>query len=142
MLKRTIILAVAAFAIGSAALAQSPQIAPQNSPLKPSPVKRSIISKTELPNSNYEVTTAVVEVAPGFKAPRHIHPGTVTAYVIDGACWFAPDGQPEKTYSAGEAFTLPDHAIHAEGAATADKPCKMYAVYVLEKGQPLVIPVK
>jgi quercetin dioxygenase-like cupin family protein len=137
--KRSIVLAIAALAICGAALAQSP---PQNPPLTPSPVKRNIISKTELPNSNYEVTTAVVEVAPGFKAPRHIHPGTVTAYVIDGACWFAPDGQPEKTYMAGEAFTLPDHAIHAEGAATADKPCKMYVVYVLEKGQPLAIPVK
>jgi quercetin dioxygenase-like cupin family protein len=142
MLRTSVILAAALMLSGGVALAQSPQTAPPNPPLTPSPVKRNIISKAELPNSNYEVTTAVVEMAPGFKAPRHIHPGTVTAYVIDGACWFAPDGQPEKTYSAGEAFVLPDHAIHAEGAATADKPCKMYAVYVLEKGQPLVIPVK
>ncbi len=136
---RTILVLAAALAIGGTALAESP---PPNPPLTPSPVKRNIISKAELPNSNYQVTTAVVEVAPGFKAPRHIHPGTVTAYVIEGACWFAVDGQPEKTYTAGEAGSLPDHAIHAEGAATADKSCKMYAVYVLEKGQPLVIPVK
>ena len=43
-------------------------------PLTLSPVKRTIISKTEVPNSNYEMTTAIVEVAPGFKAPRHIIP--------------------------------------------------------------------
>lgn len=142
MFRKAIIFA-AALLIGGAALAQSPQQnPPEHPPLTPSPVKRSIISKAELPNSNYEVTTAIVEVAPGFKAPRHLHPGTVTAYVIDGACWFALDGQPEKVYGPGEAFALPDHAIHAEGAATADKPCKMYAVYVLEKGSPLAVPVK
>jgi quercetin dioxygenase-like cupin family protein len=138
MLRTSIIVAVAGLAIGGLALAQTPQ----NPPLTPSPVKRNVISQAELPNSNYTVTTAVVDIAPGFKAPRHIHPGVVTAYVIDGACWFAPDGGPEKIYTAGEAIELPDHAIHAEGAATSDKPCKMYVVYVLEKGQPLVIPVK
>ena len=141
MFRKAIILA-AALIVGGAALAQDPKTTPPNPPLTPSPVKRNIISKTELPNSNYEMTTAVVEVAPGFKAPRHIHPGLVTAYVIEGACWFAPDGQAEKVYEAGQTIELPDHAIHAEGAATADKPCKMYAVYVLEKGSPLAVPVK
>ena len=139
MLKKSVIAALIALAFGGAALAQSP---PQNPPVSPSPIKRNVIGKTELPNSNYEITTAVVEIAPGFKAPRHIHPGIVTAHVIEGACWFAPDGKPEKIYAAGESIELPDHAIHAEGAATSDKPCKMYVVYVLEKGQPLVVPVK
>ena len=125
----------------SCALALAEEL-PKNPPLTPSPVKRTIISKTEVPNSNSEMTTAIVEVAPGFKAPRHIHPGLVTAYVIDGACWFAPDGQPEKVYHAGETIELPERAIHAEGAATADAPCKMYAVYVLDKGAPLAVPVK
>ena len=143
MFKKSIILAVVVLTTGVAALAQSPpQHPPPNPPLTPSPVKRNIISKAELPNSNYEITTAVVEVAPGFKAPRHIHPGIVTAYVIEGECWFALDGGPEKIYAPGQSIELPDHAIHAEGAATADKPCKMYVAYVLEKGQPLAIPVK
>ena len=139
MLGKSVILGAAALTLCGAALAQSP---PPNPPLTLSPIKRSIISKSELPNSNYEVTTAVVEVAPGFKAPRQLHPGTVAAYVIADACWFAMDGQPEKIYSAGEALEVADHAVHAEGAATADQPCKMYAVYVLEKGQPLVVPIK
>ena len=143
MLGKAILAAtLASFALGGAAFAQDSKTPPQNPPLTPSPVKRNVISKTEVPNTNVEMTTAIVEVAPGFRAPRHIHPGLVTAYVIEGACWFAPDGQPEKTYEAGQTVELPDRAIHAEGAATSDKPCKMYAVYVLEKGQPLVVPIK
>jgi quercetin dioxygenase-like cupin family protein len=133
---RTAIIFAAMLALGGAALAED---VPKNPPLTPSPVKRNIISKVELPNANYEMTTAIVEVAPGFKAPRHLHPGLVTAYVIEGACWFAPDGQPEKIYQPGETIELGDHAVHAEGA-TADKPCKMYVAYVLEKGAPLAVP--
>ncbi len=138
MLKKAIILAIAALAIGSAALAQNP---PQNPPLTPSPIKRTIIGKIDVPGSNYEVVSALVEIAPGFKAPRHIHPGIVDAQIIDGEFWLALDGQPEKTFTAGQSLEVPDRAIHAEGAV-GDKPCKFFAVYVLEKGQPLVIPVK
>jgi len=85
MLGKITILA-ATLALGGAALAQDAKTPPANPPLTPSPVKRNVISKTEVPNTNLEMTTAIVEVAPGFRAPRHIHPGLVTAYVIDGAC--------------------------------------------------------
>lgn len=142
MLRKSIILAVAALTIGGVALAQSPQQnPPANPPLSPSPIKRSIIGKVEVPNSNYEVTTAMVEIAPGFKVPRHVHPGIVDATVIEGEFWLAIDGQPERTLTAGQSLEVPDHAIHAEGAV-GDKPCKLFAVYILEKGQPLVLPTK
>jgi quercetin dioxygenase-like cupin family protein len=139
MLKKSIIHMLAVLAIGGAALAQSP---PQNPPLSPSPMKRTVIAKVAaVPNSNYEVTTAMVEIAPGFKAPRHLHPGIVDAYVIEGEFWLAIDGQPEKTFTASQSLEVPDHAIHAEGAV-GDKPSKLFAIYVLEKGQPMVVPVK
>jgi len=138
MLTKSIILALTALAIGGAALAQNP---PANPPLSPSPMKRNILGKVEVPNSNYEVTTAMVEIAGGFKAPRHSHPGIVDATVVEGEFWIAIDGQPEKTYAAGQSFEVPDRAIHAEGAI-GDKPCKLFVAYVLEKGQPLVIPAK
>ena len=47
----------------------------------------------------------------------------------------------EKTFAAGQSFEIPDHAIHAEGAI-GDKPCKLFVAYILEKGQPMVIPAK
>jgi quercetin dioxygenase-like cupin family protein len=138
LLRKSIILAIIGLVIGGAGLAQNP---PANPPLSPSPMKRNILGKVEVPSSNYEVTTAMVEIAAGFKAPRHSHPGIVDATVAEGQFWLAIDGQPEKTFAAGQSFEIPDHAIHAEGAI-GDKPCKLFVAYILEKGQPMVIPAK
>ena len=62
------------------------------------------------------------------------------AQVVEGEFWFALDGQPEKIFKAGEALTVPDRAIHNEGAT--DKGVKLNAVYVVEKGKPLASPAQ
>jgi quercetin dioxygenase-like cupin family protein len=135
MLKKSIIIAtLAALALGSAAIAQQP-------PVSPSPIKRTPIGKTEVPGANYEVISATVEIAPGFKAGRHFHPGIVQAQVLDGEFMLAIDGQAEKIFTAGQSLEVPLKAIHYEGAVGA-KPAKLIAVYMVEKGQPLVNPVK
>ncbi len=113
----------------------------QNPPVSPSPVKRTIISRVDVPGSNYEVITAILEVAPGFKAGKHIHPGIASGYVTEGQFWLAIEGQPEKILNPGEGQAVPDRAVHNEGAV-GDKPLKAIVTYVVEKGQPLVIPVK
>jgi quercetin dioxygenase-like cupin family protein len=110
----------------------------QQAPVQPSPVKRTILQRADVPGTNLELIYAAVEIAPGFKAGRHFHPGVVMAQVVEGEFWFAPDGQPEKILKAGEALTVPDRAIHNEGAT--DKGVKLSAVYVLEKGKPLASP--
>ncbi|MGI8525252.1 MAG: cupin domain-containing protein [Pseudolabrys sp.] len=136
MLKKSLIVAaLAAFALGGAVYAQ------QNPPVSPSPVKRTIVGKAEVPNSNYEVVTAVVEIAPGFKAGRHFHPGIVFYQVTEGEFWIMHDGEAEKVVKAGEQSMIPMKMIHNEGA-TGDKPMKLIATYVVEKSQPLVQPVK
>ena len=114
--------------------------APQAQQALPAPVKRTVLQRADIPGTNLEVIYATVEIMPGFKAGRHSHPGVVMAQVAEGEFWFAPDGQPEKIYRAGEALTVPDRAIHNEGAT--DKGVKLYAVYVVEKGQPLASPAK
>jgi quercetin dioxygenase-like cupin family protein len=111
------------------------------SPVQPGPVKRTPIGKTEVPGSNYEVITAMVEIQPGFRAGRHSHPGAVQAQVLEGEFMLALDGQPEKTFKAGQSLEVPDKAIHNEGAV-GDKPAKLIAVYIVEKGKPLVQPVQ
>jgi quercetin dioxygenase-like cupin family protein len=110
-------------------------------PVQPSPVKRTILQKTDVPGTNLEMIYANVEIAPGFKAGRHFHPGVVMAQVVEGEFWLHLDGQPEKVFRAGESLTLPDRAIHNEGAGS-DRTAKLTAVYVLEKGQPLASPAK
>ncbi|MET0279281.1 MAG: cupin domain-containing protein [Pseudorhodoplanes sp.] len=111
----------------------------QQAPVSPSPIKRTPIGKSDVPNSNFEVITAMVELAPGFKAGRHSHPGIVQAQVLEGEFQLALDGQPEKAYKAGESFEISSGAIHNEGAL-GDKPAKLIAVYIVEKGKPLVQP--
>src|SRR4051812_44541916 len=88
----------------------------QQAPLQPSPVKRTILQKADIPGTNLELIYATVEIAPDFKAGRHSHPGVVMAQIVEGEFWFALDGQPEKIFKAGETFTVPDRAIHNEGA--------------------------
>jgi quercetin dioxygenase-like cupin family protein len=121
------------FAIGSAGA--------QQAPVQPSPVKRTPIGTVEVPGSNYEVVTAMVELQPGFKAGRHSHPGTVQAQVLEGEFLLAIDGQPEKIFTAGQSLEVRDSAIHNEGAA-GTKPAKLIAIYVVEKGKPLVQPAQ
>ena len=137
MLKKSlIVVTLAALALGTTAVAQEVK-----APVSPSPVKRTIIGKIEVPGANYEVITAMVEIAPGFKAGRHFHPGIVDFQVLDGEFWLAPDGQPEKTYKAGESHEISMKAIHNEGSVGTGW-AKLVVTYVVEKGQPLVNPVK
>ena len=118
----------------AAARAQQPQAAP----VQPSPVKRTILQRADIPGTNLELIYAVVEIAPSFKAGRHSHPGVVMGQVVEGEFWVAPDGEPENVLKAGQTLTLPNRAIHNEGAT--DKGTKINVVYVVEKGQPLVSP--
>jgi quercetin dioxygenase-like cupin family protein len=142
MVKKTLLsVTAAAFALVLVGVAHAQQPAPTSPPLQPSPVKRTPIGKTEVPGSNYEVITAMVELAPGFKAGRHSHPGTVQAQVLEGEFMLALDGQPEKIFTAGQSLEVPNGAIHNEGAV-GTVPAKLIAVYVVEKGKPLVSPVK
>jgi len=126
--------ALAAFVLTGPAFAQQ-------APVQPPPVKRTLVGKIEVPGSNYEVITAMVELAPGFKAGRHSHPGTVQAQVLDGEFMLALDGQPEKVFKAGQSLEVPNAAIHNEGAV-GSKPAKLIAIYVVEKGKPLVQPAR
>jgi quercetin dioxygenase-like cupin family protein len=140
MLKKSLLVSsVTAVLVGG--FAQAQQAPQQPSPLQPSPVKRTPLGKVEVPGSNYEVVFGITELAGGFKSGRHFHPGLVLAYVAEGEFWYLVDGQAEKIYKVGESFQLPDRAIHNEGAAGSN-PVKVMAVFVVEKGKPLVQPVQ
>ena len=134
-MKRLLIAAtVATFALAA-------QAQPAPSPVQPAPVKRTVLSKVEVPGANYDVITALVEITPGFKAGRHTHPGTVGGQVLEGEFWLAIDGQPEKVAKAGEWVEIRDAAIHNEGAVDSTA-AKLLVIYIVERGKPLVSPVK
>jgi quercetin dioxygenase-like cupin family protein len=105
---------------------------------QPTPIKRTILQRADVPGTNLELIFATVDIAAGFKAGRHNHPGVAMAQVVEGDFWFQLDGQPERIAHPGESLTTPDRAIHNEGAM--DRPVKLTAVYVVEKGKPLASP--
>jgi hypothetical protein len=80
MQMKSVVLATA-FAVALAGVSVAQQ---QATPVQPSPIKRTLVGKADVPGSNYEAVTAVVEIAPGFKAGRHSHPGVVFAQVTEG----------------------------------------------------------
>jgi quercetin dioxygenase-like cupin family protein len=108
----------------------------QSSPVQPAPVKRTILQRSDVPGTNLEIIYAAVEIAAGVKAGRHNHPGVTMGQVLEGDFWLHLDGQPEQVLHAGKSLTIPDRAMHNEGAT--DKPVKLIVVYVVEKGKPLV----
>ena len=113
----------------------------QQAPVQPMPIKRTPLGKVEVPGSNYEVVFGIAELMPGPKTGRHFHPGPVLAYLVEGEFWYLIDGQPEKIYKAGDFFQVPHSAVHNEGAI-GSRPAKVMAVYVVEKGKPVVQPVQ
>ena len=115
-------------------------VAQQPAPAAPPPIKRTILQRADVPGTNLEVIYATVEVAAGYKAGRHNHPGVVMGHVTEGDFWMAVDGQPERILKPGDSLTVPSGAVHNEGAM--DKPAKLNVVYVVEKGKPLASPVQ
>ena len=127
------IAALGIFLVTGLASAQQPAGTPPTAP-----IKRTVLQRADVPGTNLEIIYATVEISAGFKAGRHNHPGVVMTQSIDGDFWIQFDGQPEQIVRPGESLTLPDRAIHNEGAL--DKPVKLNVVYVVEKGKPLVSP--
>jgi quercetin dioxygenase-like cupin family protein len=68
--------------------------------------KRTILQKTELPDSKYVAILVAVDIDPGTVVARHTHPGVESAYVVDGEFELAVKGQPMKTVKPGR-FSAP-----------------------------------
>ena len=83
---------------------------PQPSPVQPPPVKRTILQRADVPGTNLEIIYATVEIAPGFKAGRHSHPGVVMAQVVEGNFWLHFDGQSEQARGGIQSISRPRHS--------------------------------
>ena len=85
----------------------------------------------------HEVVRARVDLGPEAPLIKHTHPGEEIIYVLEGSLEYQVDGQPTRTYNAGDALTVPAGVVHAVrnvGSANAAE----LATYVVEKGKPLI----
>jgi quercetin dioxygenase-like cupin family protein len=104
-------------------------------------VKRNIVLKEDTSVPDREGVMAMVELAPGSAEGRHTHFADVFAFVLEGSIVLEIEGKPTATLKAGDVFHIPTGKVHQasnNGSVTA----KLAAVFVAEKGKPLVTQAK
>ena len=104
-------------------------------------VVRKVLMQHDLPLAGWSEALVSVEIPVGGREGRHTHPGPLLVYVTDGAFTLDYEGQPTKTYKAGETFYVEAGKIH-EGINMGNVAAKALASFVTPKGQPLTTQVK
>ena len=104
-------------------------------------VKRTDLQRHDLSTPGREVVQARVEIDPGVTATKHTHPGEEIIYVLEGSLEYQVEGKPPVTLKAGEVLFIPAGTIHT-AKNVGSGPGVELATYVVEKGKPLVVPVK
>ena len=89
----------------------------------------------------YVATMVSVELPAGAREGRHMHSGTLVAYVKEGALTLDHEGKPTVTYKTGETFSVEPGKAH-EGMNKGDVTTRLIATFVFPKDQPMTTQVK
>jgi quercetin dioxygenase-like cupin family protein len=104
-------------------------------------VKRTDLQQHDLSAPGREVIQARVEIAPGVTAAKHWHPGEEIVYVLEGSLEYQLEGRPPVTLQVGDVLFIPAKTVHSAKNVGKGNGAEL-ATYVVEKGKPLVVPVK
>ncbi|OAH10702.1 cupin domain-containing protein [Streptomyces jeddahensis] len=102
------------------------------------------ITRTELqrhlsPASGWELVQTLVQIPRGLESGRHSHPGVEVGYIIQGDVMMEFDDRAPQRLRSGDPFFIPLGAIHnARNIGKVET--KMLSTYLIEEGEPLVIP--
>jgi quercetin dioxygenase-like cupin family protein len=136
MLKKSIKLTVLALIVAAGSVAAQ-QPAASTAPT----VTRTPLVTKDLPMPGGFVATLVrVDLPVGAREGRHMHSGTLVAYVKEGALTLDHEGKPTVTYKAGETFTVEPGNVH-EGMNKGDVPTQLIATFVYPKDKPMTTQV-
>ena len=106
-----------------------------------STMKRTPLIKADLTGvDGKDVYVTLIEAQPGAEFPPHIHYGDEFAYLIEGSI----DGFVEQTpapLTGGGIFHAPREKVHG-GKGTGNAPAKLLTVLIVDKGKPVMEPVK
>jgi quercetin dioxygenase-like cupin family protein len=87
----------------------------------------------------WQVTVLQLIFPPGFASTKHIHPGFVLGYVLEGELRLRIEGEPETVLPAGEVFYEAPGAVHLpSGSTSATKQARALALVFSEKGKELM----
>jgi quercetin dioxygenase-like cupin family protein len=102
-----------------------------------------ILSCVPLPHvDGKSVTTAIVAFPPDAFTPAHRHPGSVTAFVLEGSVRSQMQGEAPRVYPRGATWFEPPNALHlfAENASST-RPAELLVVFLADSNcGPLVVP--
>ena len=101
-------------------------------------ITRTDLQRQDLSVGGRELIQNRVGIETDAPAVRHWHPGEEIIYVLEGTLEYAIDGQPPRTYRAGEALMVPPETVHAV-KNVGDEPAAELATYIVEKGKPFLV---
>ena len=104
---------------------------------QPPGIKRTDLQQHDLSVPGHEVVQARVDIGPEALFIKHTHPGEEIIYVLEGSLEYEVQGQAPRTYTAGEALTVPAGAAHAVRNVGSGNAAEL-ATYVVEKGKPVL----
>jgi len=102
-------------------------------------IERKVLIRQDLNVPGYETLLIEVTIAAGGREGKHSHPGTLVGYILDGELTVELDGQPTRTFKAGESMLIEPGRVH-EGINKGRMPVKVLATFIVEKGKPLSTP--
>jgi quercetin dioxygenase-like cupin family protein len=129
--------------LAAAQLGQSAPVAPPDpaAPAATPGITRTDLQENDISIAGWETIQTRVDFAPGASAPKHMHPGEEIVYVLKGTLEYHLLGQPVARLKAGDVLFIPygkPHSVVNVGL----EPASELATYVVEKGKPLVVPVR
>ena len=105
-----------------------------------SPTKRIDLQRHDLSIPGREALQVIVEIAPGATAPLHTHPGEEIIYILEGTLEYEIGGKLSRV-KTGDVLFVPAGTAHLARNVGTGRGAEL-ATYVVEKGKPLVMPVK
>jgi quercetin dioxygenase-like cupin family protein len=137
MSTKSLAVSVLAFTMALVSVAAQQPAAP-----KMPTVTRTPLMTQALPMpGGYVATLVSVELPVGAREGRHMHSGTLVAYVAEGALTLDYEGKPTATYKTGETFSVEPGKVH-EGMNKGGVPTRLIATFVFPKDQPMTTQVK
>lgn len=87
-----------------------------------------------------EVSIVQVDVPAGFQTPRHVHPGHLFLFVLDGAVELEVEGQPTVQLVAGQvAYEIPNLPMIGRNL-NASEAARLLIFVLGDAGAPIEIP--
>jgi quercetin dioxygenase-like cupin family protein len=102
---------------------------------------RTDLQQHDLSVAGHQVVQQRVDLGRDAPVVKHSHPGEEIIYILEGSLEYEIEGQPPKTFNAGEALTVPAGAVHSVRNVGSGNAAEL-ATYVVEKGKPVITPAE